>query len=130
MFCRSCGFNLGEENGFCPGCGAPIEEQVSKLVTFPNDTNGLNDQKHQLWDAAVKLELKNDKSNAVVGILGIFALLSLAVGTSLLVMSLITALESKKKVELADSYFENEDFDMVREDHKKIIELSGKDSSI
>lgn len=130
MFCRKCGFNLGEEKGFCPGCGARVEQQLGEVMAVPHNIQQLINQKHQQWGGGWQLELQKDKSSAVIGALGIFAMLGVAVGTSLLVMSLITALEAKKGIEVEGAYFEVEDLGKPKEYRRKVIELNERDSSI
>ena len=130
MFCRKCGFNLGEEKGFCPGCGTRVEQHTSEVMTIPYNGQQFDNQNPPQLTGGWQLELRNDKSNAAINALGIFAMLSVAVGTSLLVMSLLTALEAKKGIEIEGAYFEVEDIGKPKEYERKVIELNERDSSI
>lgn len=120
MFCENCGHNIGEGKSYCRNCGARVEQQEEEITTF---THSSPKDDRQQFIMAGEIELKNNKAQALFGMLGALLVLSVMLGTSFMLINAVRASDTRRDARGRNSIFRDEDLVREAERFKKVIDL-------
>lgn len=152
MFCKNCGFNLGDDTRFCPNCGTKVEQdmndesnlnkteasnnlQMDQTMQMPytrqmidneiihNNSTSINGQ---TAGNGKKIRSKSKKSKYVVICLVVVILLILGVAGTIFLRNNLKTGSIKKNIESGNKYVDQGRFKDAKAAYEKAIDLDKK----